>query len=333
MEKKLVSIIVPVYKVEEYLDECMQSLINQTYQNLEILLIDDGSPDRCPEICDEWAKRDSRIKVIHTENHGVSHARNVGLDKASGEYIGFVDADDWVDPDYYEKMVTELLRTGADVCGVGYTRETSNGPQNILHKGEACVYSREKILCEIFSRVVPKLLWWELCDKLFCRKLVTTNRLNEHIFNAEDKLFFWQAMKEAKKFAYLPTYGYHYRMREDSATHSKITEKSLSFKYADDKIFADAKQEQEPLRSLLWEQHVIAMIAYARDGLVFMPDAHRIEIEQIQKFLRKNFFRIQRMQLSFWQRIGIFYLLLPFSCCKLLRSLATWRYNKSKSSD
>ena len=323
MKKKLVSIIVPVYKVEEYLDKCVQSLINQTYPNLEILLIDDGSPDRCPKLCDEWAKRDSRIEVIHTANHGVSHARNVGLDKASGEYIGFVDADDWIDPDYYEQMVTELLRTGADVCGVGYTRETTNGPRNILRKGEACVYSREEILCEIFSCVVPKLLWWELWDKLFCRKLVTTNRLNEHIFIAEDKLFFWQAMKEAKKFAYLPTYGYHYRMREGSAMHEQVTEKSLSYKYASQKIFTDAEKEKEPLQSILWERYVAEMIMYVRDCLSFSQNAHRTEIKQIQAFLRKNFFRIQRMHLSLRQRLGVAYLLLPFSWCHLLRFLIT----------
>ena len=87
----LVSIIVPVYNVEEYLDECVESLVNQTYPDIEIILVDDGSPDNCPKMCDDWAKRDSRIKVIHKENGGAASARNIGFDNATGEYIGFVD--------------------------------------------------------------------------------------------------------------------------------------------------------------------------------------------------------------------------------------------------
>lgn len=137
MKKPLVSLIVPVYRVEDYLDDCLHSLVGQTYRNLEILLIDDGSPDRCPELCDAWARRDSRIKVFHTENHGVSHARNVGLDQATGDYIGFVDSDDWVDPDYYENMVMALRQMDAEVCGAGYTREDPDGPHVILRRGQA----------------------------------------------------------------------------------------------------------------------------------------------------------------------------------------------------
>ena len=100
----LISVIVPVYKVEQYLDECVQSIINQTYKNLEIILVDDGSPDRCPEMCDEYARQDSRIKVIHKPNGGLSSARNAGIDIARGEYIGFVDSDDYIAHDMYEKL-------------------------------------------------------------------------------------------------------------------------------------------------------------------------------------------------------------------------------------
>ena len=91
MYSDLISVIVPVYKVEKYLNKCVQSIVNQTYKNLEIILVDDGSPDNCPQMCDEWAKKDSRIKVIHKENGGVSSARNAGLDNSFGDYIGFID--------------------------------------------------------------------------------------------------------------------------------------------------------------------------------------------------------------------------------------------------
>ena len=100
----LISIIVPIYNIAEYASECIQSLINQTYKNIEIILVDDGSTDHSPVICDEFAEQDERIKVIHKRNGGLSDARNAGLDVATGEYIGFVDGDDWVDEDMYETL-------------------------------------------------------------------------------------------------------------------------------------------------------------------------------------------------------------------------------------
>lgn len=116
---KKISIIVPVYKVEEYLDKCIRSLVKQTYKNLEIILVDDGSPDNCPKMCDKWAKKDSRIKVIHKENGGISSVRNTALDIATGDYIGFVDGDDVVSTKMFEILVGDLESTDADmsVCG------------------------------------------------------------------------------------------------------------------------------------------------------------------------------------------------------------------------
>ena len=97
-----ISVIVPVYKTEQYLNRCVQSITDQTYKNLEIILVDDGSPDNCPEMCDQWAKKDERIKVIHKRNGGLSSARNAGLDSATGDYIMFADSDDWMEPDMAE---------------------------------------------------------------------------------------------------------------------------------------------------------------------------------------------------------------------------------------
>lgn len=103
--KDLVSIIIPIYKVEEYLDRCVSSVVKQTYQNIEIILVDDGSPDRCPELCDAWGKKDARIRVIHKENGGLSSARNVGILEATGKYILFVDSDDCIDENACEKLL------------------------------------------------------------------------------------------------------------------------------------------------------------------------------------------------------------------------------------
>lgn len=106
----MISVIVPVYKVEPYLDRCVRSIVEQTYTDLEIILVDDGSPDNCPAICDAWAERDSRVKVIHKQNGGLSDARNAGMDIATGEYIGFVDSDDWIAPEMYQILYNMLQR-------------------------------------------------------------------------------------------------------------------------------------------------------------------------------------------------------------------------------
>ena len=111
----MVSIIVPVYKVESYLPQCIESIINQTYPNLEIILIDDGSPDACGKICDEYAKQDKRIKVFHKQNGGLSDARNYGVARASGEYLSFVDSDDWIEPDMFEVLVKVADDNKADL--------------------------------------------------------------------------------------------------------------------------------------------------------------------------------------------------------------------------
>lgn len=114
-EQPLISVIVPVYGVEQSLNECVASIVEQTYRNLDIILVDDGSPDRCPEMCDQWSSKDARIRVIHQRNAGPSAARNVGLDASHGEYIGFVDPDDHIAADMYKTLLNNLLREHADV--------------------------------------------------------------------------------------------------------------------------------------------------------------------------------------------------------------------------
>lgn len=123
----LVSVIVPVYGVERYLDRCIRSVVNQSYRHLEIILVDDGSMDRCPAICDTWAGRDPRIRVIHKSNGGLSSARNAGLDVAGGEFIAFVDGDDYVDPEYVSTMIGAVQDVHADLAMCSVFHEDADG--------------------------------------------------------------------------------------------------------------------------------------------------------------------------------------------------------------
>lgn len=123
----LISVIVPIYNVEDYLDRCVDSIINQTYKNLEIILVDDGSPDNCPQMCDDYAKKDSRIKVVHKENGGLSDARNAGMKVATGEYVSFIDSDDYISLDFYEILLQTMIDNDSDIVECGVVKFYENG--------------------------------------------------------------------------------------------------------------------------------------------------------------------------------------------------------------
>ena len=182
--KELISIIVPVYNIENYLDKCIESIVHQTYKNLEILLIDDGSTDHSGKKCDEWAKKDKRIRVIHKKNGGVSSARNIGLEKAKGEYIGFVDGDDFVNKKMYEEMHRQMKKNNADFVICDYN-ECYNQNDNFKDRG------KENNLIEIldkngmFDKVYPYrgYVWQGLFLK---EKLSAEVRFDSTKYVAED---------------------------------------------------------------------------------------------------------------------------------------------------
>ena len=161
----LISVIVPVYKVEQYLPKCVESILAQTYTNLEILLVDDGSPDNCGAICEEYARKDPRIKVIHKENGGLSSARNAALDIARGEYIGFVDSDDWIQPEMYETLLSGIKKNDADMAyGGRYDVDGNTGEKTIglCPQKEECISGME---------MLGRVFVWDHCDSAAWDKL------------------------------------------------------------------------------------------------------------------------------------------------------------------
>lgn len=212
-EKALISVIIPVYKVEKYLEKCIQSVINQTYENLQIILVDDGSPDNCGKICDEYAKKDHRIEVIHKSNGGLSDARNKGLEIAKGEYIGFVDSDDYIEADMYEVLYNLLKQYNADVSICNFYT-VSQGKISIKNADNGInEYNRIEILKEILldkniqSYAWNKLYKKELFDEIKypigkkyedigttffllekCNKVVVTGKSEYYYINRQDSI-------------------------------------------------------------------------------------------------------------------------------------------------
>lgn len=211
-----VSVLIPVFNVEEFLDRCIDSVINQTYQNLEIVIVDDGSSDKSPEKCDDWARKDYRIHVIHKKNGGLSSARNTGIRFATGEFVTHLDSDDWLERNAIELLVTEQMRTGVDVV---WGKMMMHNPCGDIVIGEPHYSNKhEWILC--YSRLTTGIVM-TCCRRLIRRSLLTENNVVavEGCNYAEDKVQMTQIAYYAKSFSYIDDVVYHYnRLNSDSLT-------------------------------------------------------------------------------------------------------------------
>lgn len=220
--KPMISVIIPVYKVEDYLDKCVKSILDQTYSELEIVLVDDGSPDQCPEMCDSWAERDSRIKVIHKQNGGLSDARNAGLDICTGEYIAFVDSDDWIKANMYQIMMETLERENADICACNIIscypdREVSWGGKVYT------VGNSETMLDLLYSDSLYPVCAW---NKLYRKELWDGFRFPVGKI-CEDAFTTYMLLHKAKRIVQITDALYCYRIRSESIMTSSFSHKKM----------------------------------------------------------------------------------------------------------
>lgn len=241
------SVIVPIYNVEEYLDECIKSIVKQTYKNLEIILVDDGSPDHCPELCDIWTEKDSRIKVIHKENGGVSSARNAGLDAAAGDFIAFVDSDDYLDSDMYEIMLTQMREHNADMAQCGIVRENADGSVEVWDsfKAPIVVMDNTQLLCSVGE--AAGILPVSPCNKIFKAEVIDVIRYDESLKYAEDTLFNFSAARNINKAVIQNVPRYHYVNNSDSASHQKFSSSRFDEHKVMDIIFDMAANDNHVL--------------------------------------------------------------------------------------
>lgn len=227
MSKPLISVIVPVYNVEKYLGKCVDSILAQTYENLEIILVEDGTGDGCGAICDAYAAQDPRVRVIHKENGGLSSARNAGMDIARGEYFGFVDSDDWIEPETYETLLNLAEKYDADlVSGSRYDVAEPTGERTLglHHEKEECISAME---------MLGRVFVWDGCDsaawdKLYRRHLFADIRYPLGMYS-EDIAIFYKLMEKANRVALCPKPLYNYLHRENSITTAKLSEKTFHY--------------------------------------------------------------------------------------------------------
>ena len=210
----LISVVVPVYRVEPYLDRCVASIVNQTYRNLEIILVDDGSPDRCPAMCDAWAEKDRRIKVIHKANGGLSDARNVGLQLAQGNYVAFIDSDDWIDLRFIEILYKAIVETEAEISACDIRKVYEESEERITSIDAIKVQlstPREAIQDILYDRRFRTVVW----NKLYKREILIDERFETGRCH-EDEFFSFRIFDKAKQLAYVDIPLYNYRQRNGS---------------------------------------------------------------------------------------------------------------------
>lgn len=318
-----ISVIIPVYNVESYLDRCINSVVNQTYKNLEIILIDDGSEDNSGALCDLWKIKDERIVVIHTENNGVSCARNEGLDKAKGEFIAFVDADDWLEKDMYTLMVKNIQENDADICFGGHVLTTREKNIGVFQIKEPCTYVRDAAIQKIFSVDSLRMMGWELVDKLFRSNTIKECRFQAKCSVSEDKLFLWKVLKYSRRISYVSLNKYHYFMRKDSVVHNCSLKHILDDVFVSMELYKLSMQESADINKLMKIRYYMTLIASIRKMIIIKCDVgtQNLYIEKYIGEIRENLFFIMGSKCSFVYKLGAVYSCLPVSVMKILRCI------------
>ncbi|MBQ8296931.1 MAG: glycosyltransferase family 2 protein [Ruminococcus sp.] len=236
MKNTLISIIIPVYNAEKYIGRCVESIMNQTHSCLEIILVDDGSSDDTLKICREYADEDNRIKVLHKENGGVSSARNLGLKSCKGEYIGFIDSDDYIDKTMYEELLSAAVKHNAGISMCAYYRITGENKDIQCSYGDAETITNVQLMRDIYTYKCMGVLW----NKLFKRSVFLRGDemtlFNEEVHFCEDVLMLTILTKRSAKVAHCNKALYNYIISEGSLCHGGINERRLTILKALDLI-------------------------------------------------------------------------------------------------
>lgn len=271
VNQPLISVIVPVYKVEKYLNRCVDSIIKQTYKNIEIILVEDGSPDACPEICDALADKDSRVRVIHKTNGGLSSARNAGIDVAKGEYIGFVDSDDFIDKDMYSRLFTLISLHNADVAMIKYVEVTDDSfPKKIDQVHEMYFRGIET------ESAFLKLRVESVCVGLYSRNAIGGTRFQVGK-TSEDIPFNFEVFKNINSFVYAPENRYYYYYNPNSISNGKLNGNMFNLLHFREEIYKFYKGNDRLL--------VMAEVLYARASMALLT---RMAIFGVSDDLRED---------------------------------------------
>lgn len=281
----LISVVIPVYKVEAYISECIDSVLEQTYHNLEIILVNDGSPDSCPQICDEYAKQDSRIKVIHKENGGLSDARNAGLEIATGKWVSFIDSDDWIEPEFISTLLDTAKSNDADISVCAYTKVYEGGSSVKISADEDLkVMSSTQAMQDLFTyKKYGGVMTW---NKLYKTKIFIDNKIKFPVGKIhEDNFTTYKTYYYANKIAYIDTPLVNYRQRDDSIMGQSFDARRLHSIEASHEAVDFVKNNKIPLTQ---EVQFAVMSSYMQTIRSLQESNNKSEYRDLQKSLLKK---------------------------------------------
>lgn len=271
----LISVIVPIYMIDRYVGLCIESIMNQSYRNLEIILVDDGGKDRCPELCDLYSSKDSRIKVIHKANGGLVSARKAGIQQSNGEYIAYVDGDDWIDQGFIEGLYTAARSSNSDMVCAGFTRDLFLKSAAFINSIPSGIYEGDR-LRELWKSMISKPPYYRpgintyVWNKLFRREILLDTQIgvDNRISIGEDGAVTYPALVKSKTVSVIENVAYHYRQREDSmlkqSTGYSAEAKKLSFLYEYLMRWADTVPKDYEIKQQIIDY--ILSIAIIRSG-------------------------------------------------------------------
>lgn len=286
MLDKKISVIIPVYNVKDYIEKCVESVLNQTYKNLEIILVDDGSTDTSGDLCDTLSLKDNRIKVIHKANGGLSSARNAGLNSATGNYIGFIDSDDYIATDFYETLIAKSVDDKTIACS-HIVRVDENGnitPRNDVHLCGDNITGKEFIR-ELLLHTGDV----SVCSKLFSTKTIGTKRFDETKLN-EDLLFIIDVLSDIEQIVFTKRIGYYYFCRSGSISSrygkaiEDMVDNSLIVKDWVTKVYPDLRSEAE---RFALTQHMAFLLLIPKQ----LRTRENQNYREVCNYMRVNFFK------------------------------------------
>ncbi len=323
MNKKL-SVIIPLYNNAGSIEKCLKSVITQTYNELEIIVVNDGSTDDSCEVVSKYASIDKRIIMLQQKNSGVSTARNKGIETATGDYITFLDSDDWIEHDTYMKMMNGFSESEIDIVIGGFVREQAGMVIPVLDRGMESVMRSEDAILELLRN---RIFRGELCDKIYRHNLFDNLRLDDDIAVAEDWLMNWKVFHKAKLIHYIPVLGYHYVINNNSVCHV-FTRKNLSHIKGIERML-DIPDKSHYINHIIMGIYGRTLASNILKMLLIDENEYKKDIMDCQVKLRNCLVDAAfAPYLSIRQRVGIIYAAMPMKICSMLAGYAKrWQRN------
>ncbi len=314
---KKVSLIIPIYNAEKYLNQCLNSAIQQTYQNMEFICVNDGSTDSSGQILSAFAKKDSRIKMIHKENQGESHARNVGLLACTGEYIGFLDCDDWIEPNMYRDLVQTMETNKTDLVASSWMKEYENKQEIMKNKEKVrdSIFGRDELLFYVYNRDAYQgfaYMW----DKLFQREVLYDENGRFFLFDESlqlgaDVIYLAQVCLNTKKGCYIDHAYYHYRQRKDSGSHVIDLKRRLDWLKAYQVVIDLFEKESVDYKILIYVKRFLAYHSSNTAEIAYIQKNQTI-LKKCIEIMKKYQKEYENTNLDFPDRIKRYHMIRNF---------------------